>query len=213
MADRLLTAIPPSGKYPERRFDTSTHANTWVLFEPPAEAPWVGIFGNPGIAHYSDLVPFPHDSNLVLVVAGAQGYIVDRTSGSLLRRTRRDYCYAALPVPGSDRILLADSTRIWCASPARNIDARADSPLLEDDDLGRIGLDGIILGELGPDRLHGAFHRWDGWFGFTMDLDSMLVRRGPRLAAGEQSPAADAGRGYPPTPSAVDRALSFRLPA
>jgi hypothetical protein len=100
---QLLTEKPLSGDYPERQYEPSARANTWVRFSDPANAwaPWVGVFGNNGAALYSAVVQFP-DSQHALVIAAGQGYIVHAQSGGLVRKTRWSYSYSATAVPGRE---------------------------------------------------------------------------------------------------------------
>ena len=217
MADRLLTAIPPSGRYRERHFGVSARSNAWVLFEPPDDDPWVGVFGDSGLATYFDLVAFPHQPDLVLVIAGGQGYIAHRRTGDLVRKTPWDCCYAALPVPDSDRIVLADPWHIWTSSPSEDRWAVASTPLYgptgprEDDR--RIATDGIVFRNLDRAALRGAYDGANAWYAFTLDLRTMVVQRGEVVAPGNPGIQASTGRGFPPSDEALRLARGHRLSA
>lgn len=139
---------------------------------------------------------------------------MNRRTGALVRQKPWNYCYAALTVPGSDRIVLADPWRIWTSSPCTDTPAVAKTPLFpREQDLQRIALDGIIFGDVSAQSLTGAYETPDGWFGFQLDFATMLVTRGNKVATVDEGLYAESGRGFPPSESAQRKALLHRLNA
>ncbi len=147
MPDSLLTEKPISGTIRERRYGVSGGANLWVRFDDDATEPWVGVFGMGDVSPYCAVVPFDDDGGrTVLVVAGGQGYIVDRISGTVLRETDWFYSYSALAPPTRDFVIVADNQHIW-ACRRDNDGVRATGPafLIPMQDIHQVALDGIVL--------------------------------------------------------------------
>jgi hypothetical protein len=200
MTFELLHAPPMSGTVLERHFEVSARKNEWVRFTDDDGAEWVGVFGSGEISGYSAVVPFADDNGrTVLVVAGGQGYVVDATSGSLLRRTPWDYAQQAMSVPGRDFVLVADTTELWAAGRQEDrlawrrepgwYDANQTAPTH------RVALDGIRFDAVTSNALTGRVWELDGWYAFRLGLPELEFIRGQYLGeAGEtHGPIAPAG--------------------
>ena len=185
----LLSLPPISGTIPERHYDVSGGANTWVRFEADDGAEWVGVFGSAELALYEAAVPFAGDAGqTVLVIAGGQGYIVDATSGTLVRRTPWDYAYSAVAVPDRDFVLVADTSHIWATDRATDRLVRAEPHPRYSGGTSQVALDGIEFEGVTTKELTGRVWEGDGWFAFHVDIDRLIFHRGARLTT-EDIPA------------------------
>jgi hypothetical protein len=182
----LLRVPPISGSVAERHFDVSGGANTWVRFEHDEEDAWVGVFGSSGLAAFEAAVPFADDrGQTVLVISGGQGYVVNSVSGSLIRRTPWDYSHAAIPVPGHDFVLAADTIRIWAVDRTKDRLAwRRDRAWYDAEDrtpASRVALDGIVFDQAASDHVSGKVWEADGWYAFVLRVPDLEFERGEFL--------------------------------
>ena len=188
MVIELLSSQPLAGTICERHYDVSARTNTWVRFDDEEGGEWVGIFGSAELAQYSSAVPFADDGGrTALILSRGQGYIVDTSSGVLLRKTPWDYACAAVGVPGRDFIVVANTTEIWATDRATDRYVRREGRAWYDDDRGpvptRVALDGIILEHVTGTELTGRVWEMDGWYAFRVDLETLAFRRGALLTA------------------------------
>ena len=160
----LLKSAPISGTYPERWFD-ATGECTWVVFRPPEDDPWVGVFGNGGATRYTEAF-LSSDGKTAYVFACGQGYAVSFPSGELLFRTDCDYLTAALVVPNSPYVLACDFTELHVYSAAGEV-WTSD----------QVALDGIRL--LSADSLGAEAAVWqpDGWYELAVSFDPFLAEQ------------------------------------
>lgn len=210
----LLTQQPISGTILERHFSVFRGANLWVRFEDDVEEPWIGVFGMGDVSPYCAAVPFDDDGGrTVLVVAGGQGYIVDRISGTLLRETGWFYSYSALAPPTRDFVIVADTQHIW-ACRRDNDDARATGPafLIPMQDIHQVALDGIVFERSTDAELIGFVeypYRHSRWHRFRLHYDDMHLEVGERVEGDVQGQAPYGG--YPPRPEYWDQMLRYHL--
>jgi len=197
---QLLTRVPISGTVLERHYDVVAGSNTWVQFDHPEGERWVGVFGNGDVAFYSTAVPFADDGGrTVLVVARGQGYIVDTVTGALRRKTRWNYSYSAVAIPGHGLILVADTTNIWVVGRDEDVDVSARDGFGGPADPHRIALDGLVFDEPGVEALTGQAWFPDGWYGFRIPYNTLVAEVGPLLTRDEVAYQAIPTRGGFPT--------------
>jgi hypothetical protein len=185
----LLRTIPTSGSVQERHYDVSAGPNAWVrFFDEASGLEWVGVFGSGEPSRFFAAIPFgDDDGQTVLVVAGGQGYVVDAASGELFRRTPWFYSQAAVPVPASGFVIVADDTEMWAAG--RTSDARiwrAEPRPYDHDEVRpahRLALDGIVIDQATPEEVRGKVWEGDGWYAFRVVLQTREFVRGPFLTA------------------------------
>ena len=187
MVIEVLSSPPVSGTMRERHYDVSARANTWVRFQ-TNDGEWVGVFGSAELAHFSTVVPFPDDGGrTALVISGGQGYVVDASSGMLIRKTPWDYAYSAAGVPGRHFILVANTTEIWATDRETDRYVRREDPAPYDYDERespvRVALDGIMFERVTPTELAGRVWEGAGWYAFRVDIATLTFTRGQFLAA------------------------------
>jgi hypothetical protein len=201
---QLLTSIPISGTVEERQFSPSARANTWVRFDRTDGSEWVGVFGAGEMSSFNAVVPFPDDNGAtILVVAGGQGYVVDRESGDLLRKAPWETAYSAVPAPGRDFVLVADSIRAWAVYRDVEEYVRRVEPawyaIDESDRAIRLALDGLVLYKPEREAIPLAVWEMDGWYAGRISFDALIFERGERLADDWDAIAGSTERGgYPP---------------
>lgn len=187
MNAELLTVMPISGTIRERHYDVSGSSNAWVRFDDGAGDEWVGVFGAGEPSRFYTVLPFDDDAGVTaLVIAGGQGYVVNTTSGELLRRTEWWYSQTAIAPPTRDFVIVADDTRAWAAGriidrpvwrrEAANYDFQPRSPAQG------LALDGIVFQQASPDEVIGRVWEPDGWYSCSIDLWSLEFRRGVFLS-------------------------------
>jgi hypothetical protein len=180
----LLTKKPMSGEYLERQFSCSARKNAWVIFSGEDFKPWIGVFGTGDVSFFCGTAQF-YGTNIFLIIAGGQGYIVDVKEGQLLRRTSWDYSYSCITVPKRPFVLVADNIGVWACYIDKDIDAivgkrsvidfdrfgaKLPPPPPEDD---RIALDGIVFDTVSDAFLSGKAWWSIAWCNFRIDLNDM----------------------------------------
>jgi hypothetical protein len=181
---QLMTNKPILGEYLELQFSSSALTNTWVLFSGGNSKPWIGVFGNGHVSQYTGIARF-NGTNIFLIIARGQGYIIDALDGRLLRRTTWDYSYSCLTVPEHSFVLVADTTEVWACYTDRDVFAKLEKPyftsfdkyghqiLPEPRELHKIALDGIIFEGVMNNYLSGKCWWGQDWQGFRIDLEDM----------------------------------------
>ncbi len=89
MEARILEKPPLSGDYEEHSFVESGNNTLWVSFLDSEYLEWVGVFSQGDWKSTNIVLPLV-DKNLVLVVAGGQGYFVDPDSRKISAKTDWD---------------------------------------------------------------------------------------------------------------------------
>jgi hypothetical protein len=160
----LLRFIPLSGDFRERTYD-AIGTCTWVLFSPPADEQWVGVFGNGGVVHHSDAA-LSTAGGLAFVVAGGQGYAVKFPSGDLLFKTECCWLTGVLALPGTPYVLACDFTGLHSFNAAGEVWTS-----------GRVALDGIRLLSANDREASVAAWYFDGWYEVTVQFEPFSVQR------------------------------------
>jgi hypothetical protein len=220
----LMTEKPISGEYLERQYMCSTGTNTWVLFSGACLTPWVGVFGN-GVAGYFSCIAQFYGTNVFLIIASGQGYIINATDGRLLRRTKWDYSYSCLTVPERSFILVADNSKVWACYLEKDVFATVKKPWFTSfDESGKrlppeprefcqIALDGLVFDNLTDNKLLGKAWWLSGWYDFQIDLKDMKASIGKELV-NSQWDAFEAlpGRGgFPLSKEYIKHMSAYRL--
>jgi hypothetical protein len=220
----LLTEKPISGKYLELRFNCSSKTNTWVLFSGEDFPPWIGIFGDGSVSPFSGIARF-HGTEIFLIIAGGQGYIVDAKEKLLLRQTKWDYSYSCCSVPNLSFVLVADVQKVWACNIDNEVYARVKKPWFTHfdksgrqlpttpDELLRIGLDGIVFDSIQNMFLSGK--SWWGldWHGFRIDLSDMsaIIEVKELSTQYDAFTALPSVGGYPLSQDYIERMASYHI--
>ena len=170
MSATVLGHPAPSGDYREFRFD-ARNSCTWILFQPPTEEDWVGVFGAGDYG--GNAVAVDWSANRALVVAGGRGYLLDTKGRALIRllpqESLQDVAWAShsggVWVVADDLrlfVLDADGARLWSTR--------------------RVSWDGIRRLRVSGDLVHGEAQTGAGaydkdyWSPFTVDLGTRAVQ-------------------------------------
>jgi hypothetical protein len=164
MLTRILSHPPISGSITERHYNPFGSC-TWVQFSSPEGEEWAGVFGNGSFGNHSCATVF-NDAQSVMIGAGGNSYIVDLQSGALLLQLDI-YTIGAIAIPARDMVIACDDCYLYALDSARCI--------WESD---RVALDGIRLIEATEKWLNGEVWKIDGWYKFTLHLDSWLFEQG-----------------------------------
>ena len=180
----LMTKKPISGEYLERQFSCSVLINTWVLFSGKDFKSWVGVFGNGTAPYFSSIAKFD-GTNIFLIIAGGQGYIIDAMDGRLLLRTKWNYAYSCFTVPGHPFVLVASNIEVCASYIEKDVlatlqqlwctyfDKLGHKVLPEPAELHRIALDGIVFDGIKDGFLSGKSWWSEGWHSFRIDITYM----------------------------------------
>jgi hypothetical protein len=196
----LLTVKPISGSIRERHYgNLNGPGNLWVRFDDEEVEPWVGVFEPGGVSPYCAVLAFDDDlDRAVLVIAGGQGYIVDSTTGSLVRQTPWSYSYSSLAAPGRDFMVVADTTNIWAVYRDHDTYVRPTvRPWYASPHDDRLALDGIVFDGSSQNVLVGAVEEPEGWVRFRLQYDDLVFETGDGLPKGPARWAAVPFGGYP----------------
>ena len=110
MSATVLDRPTLSGDYPEFRFD-ARNSCTWILFQPPNEEDWVGVFGAGRYGGNVVVVDWPAER--AVVVAAGRGYVVDTSSRTLVAQPPGESFRDAVYDPSGQRVILADDLRVF----------------------------------------------------------------------------------------------------
>jgi hypothetical protein len=173
----------PSGDYPEFRFDARGTC-TWVLFQPPTEADWLGAFGAGDYG--GNAVAVDWEGARALVVASGRGYLLDTTKRTIIGRLTREYLQDAVWAPESGVWVVADDLRLFVLDPAGT--TLWASPRVSWDGIRRLRVAGdVVHGE--ADMAAGAAEN-DYWSPFALDLGTRRIEGalygGPPIDFGEE---------------------------
>ncbi len=165
MSALFLSEPTPSGDYEEHRFD-ATGDCSWVLFRPPSEADWVGIFGKARWGKSAAAVDW--DDERAFVIAGGQGYLINTATRALLYRTAGDRLQDVIYVEARRRFVLADELYLHVFDLDRLLWSTAR---VSWDGIRRLAAVGhVVSGEAWTPSATG-----DDWSRFACDLDSRRV--------------------------------------
>lgn len=123
MEAEIFRTPPTSGEFTELRFNAVGDC-AWVRFD--AAESWVGVFGH-GAFGSSAAVATSEADETAFVVAGGQGYLLDRSACEVVHLSEFDYLKSVIAVPesslyvacsdtGSDLILRTHPKRPWTSS-------------------------------------------------------------------------------------------------
>jgi len=204
MADTVITATlldtkPVSGSIVERHFGRPSSTCTWVQVCPADADPWIGVFADAEVAYFSGVAVLPQ-VDAIVVVARGQGYVINATSGTLLRTTSWSYAYSLIAAPGHDFAVAADTCAIWAVGLEADTTATLQTPWWQGED--RIALDGIVFEEISSRTLVGKAWLPDGWHPFELSLDTLEVQLGGVASKEWNAYYATPGGGGFPTPQA-----------
>ena len=168
MKAQVLAEPTPSGDYRETGFD-AVGTCTWVVFQPPDEEDWIGVFGRGSNTH--NAVAW-HGSGEAFVVAGGRGYLIDTRERTLLHKTEWEFFVDVIVGPDPGVFVVADDLYLYGYDPnGRRWRTH------------RISWDGIRNLSLEGYRVKGEAWGLDKWYDFTLDLSSGQVAgatyRGP----------------------------------
>jgi hypothetical protein len=222
----LMTEKPISGRYLELPFTCSSKTNAWVLFSGEGFAPWIGIFGDGSVSFFSGIARF-NGTEIFLIIAGGQGYIVDAREKRLLRQTSWSYSYSCCTVPDCSFVLVADTQEVWACSIDNDVFARArvkETWFKSFDKHGNrippspkefyeIALDGIILECVTNISASGKAWWGEDWHSFKIDLKDMSALVEDKIISAQYhafTALPDVG-GYPLSQEYANRMASYRI--
>lgn len=171
MSATVLDHPTRSGDYREFRFDAYGSC-TWVLFQPPTEDDWVGVFGAGDYGGHAAAVNW--EAQRALVIAGGRGYLVDTAAKTPVRRIARESLHDAAWVPRREVWVVVDDLRLFVL--------HAEGTFLWA--TGRISLDGIRRLRVSGDVVHAEAQTGAGaasedyWSPFTVNLETRAVQGG-----------------------------------
>ena len=171
MSATVLDRPTPSGDYREFRFD-ARNSCAWILFQPPTEEDWVGVFGAGDYG--GTIVVVDWNVERAVVVATGRGYIVDTSSRTLVAQPLDENFQDAVYDPSGQRVILADDLRVFVVD--------SSGALLWNTN--RLSIAGIrhlkVVGPVvhGEAWTYGGSSDEDSWFPFTVDLDTREVSGG-----------------------------------
>ena len=181
MSAQLLSEPTQSGEYEEHRFNAKGDCS-WVLFQPPSAADWVGVFGKAKWGRSALAVNWAAER--AFVIAGGQGYLIDTTTRALPYQTSRDRLQDVVYVEARLQFAVADESYLHVFDHDRPLWSSA-----------RISWDGIrglsargsvVTGEAWTPSAAG-----DAWSPFALDLESKTVTgatyNGPDAAYGTRA--------------------------
>lgn len=219
-----MTEKPISGKYLERHYTCSEGKNVWVLFSGEGFKPWVGVFGEGSSPYFSFIAQFD-ETNIFLIIACGQGYIVNGADGLLIRRTKWDYSFSCFIVPERPFIAVANNQEVWACHVDKDIYATVEKPWFTNVDksgnslppaqqeLFGIALDGLVFDSISDNKLYGKSWWPPGWYRFQINLNNMSasIEKGLVNAQWDAFVALPDRGGFPFTPDYMNNMAKYSI--
>lgn len=161
MSAEVLNRPTVSGEYEERRFDADGSC-AWVLFHPPEEDEWVGVFGRGEFGR--DAVDVHWKRKRAFVIAKGQGYLIDTEKRESIYRTEEDTLQDVAYVESRGFFVAADNLQLHVFGPTGYL---WSTTRVSWDGIRNLCADGVVVS--------GEAWNLSDWRKFTLDVDSQRV--------------------------------------